>query len=840
MEAINAISIILIHVVAYVAHVALQVIPTRFLNRTRKFEQVDRAESGNTFSFLSKHTSNKQKLFTADSNQRQPTIGTFGKRYLRVPLKYRNKPPRRVYQNAEYFAQEPPTAAEIWTIPSHIPRVKSARIRWYLDDFIPSYPEIDSGTVEGRKKLKAIALEQESGRKPAKFQRTIVPKPCVPNHVVDHLLPPQTTIDEKDVSLKLEESTIHTHNTVLLKAEAITPKETALDNQPREISPVKADQLPETSALVVKTQDYRPVEDKPSTGVETPIIHHFDLIDPLPVPTLCHSVAQIPPSPPTPSPNVSKNYLSTPPENVYSEPMQVDEITAHEMVFMDMTTDGTTDQEIVTPEIISEDVVMAETISPEDINMEEDSPEETAPVDMDTDEAIPVEIISETVTTAEVAPRETVVEAMITEDAPPIEIVSGAVTTQVAIPAEMVPTHTTLSITLSEKMEIDQNASNIFPAAEVVSTDATPIDTPPDGLEFDQGLIRISVAEKMQIDQDDGNEPKEMSWYSSPPQFKGTKRAIVADHYSEQCCRDKKRDLGHYNQQSVYPRDVSLDRFEAEVRLFSPVRLQGMLGEYVKGLSKKLDTSPASRMEQHYLERVIHSPEQSDRDYSFDTRWRNYAASRPHGQRESPFTLDEAINIVTSCLAVSLPSCGWLLRRAEKDFRNELLMEIKYRHEELKQISWSSSWFCPRQAPPHIREDPMGQIQRFSRDYARRFLYHILDEDNLCSYYLRTGGDSDAKYWIHGVKRRSDFISTKDPQIPWCIRRGHNFQLIAKWDHNDMKDCRAFIQFTNMWFGECIAHGSHHSVASKLFGRFDRDRCDWLRHYAGTFPQKEQ
>ncbi|KUI60843.1 High-affinity potassium transport protein [Cytospora mali] len=806
MEVINAISIILIHAVAYVAHVALQAIPTRFLNRTRKFEQVGRAESGNTFSFMLKHTLNKQKLCTADSKQRQPTIGTFGKRYLRVPLKYHNKPPRCVYQNAEYFAQEPPTAAEIWTIPSHIPKVKSARIRWYLDDFLPSYPEIDSGTVKGRKKLKAIALEQESGRKPARFQRTIVPKPYVPNHV----------------------------------PEAITPKETTLDNGPRDISPVEGDQVPESSTLVIMPQEYRLVEEDPSTGVETPIIHHSVPIYPLPIPTLCHSVAQILPSPPTPSPNVSENFLSTPPETVYSELMQVDEITAHEMVFMDMTTEGTTAQEVVTPEIISEDVVMAEAIQPEVMNMEEDSPEETAPVDMDTEEAIPVEIIPETVTTAEVAPKETVVEAMITEDAPPIEIVSGAVTTQVAIPAEMVPTHTIPSMTLSGNMEVDQNASSIFPAAEVVLTDATPIDTPPDGLEVDHGPIRTSVSEEMQVDQNDGNKLKEMSWYSSPPQFKGTKRAIVADHYSEQCCRDKKRDLGQYNQQSVYPRDVSLDRFEAEVRLFSPVRLQGMLGEYVKGLSKKLDTSPASRMERHYLERVIHSPEQSDRDYSFDTRWRNYAASRPHGQRESPFTFDEAIDIVSSCLAVSLHSCGWLLPRAEKDFRDELLLEIKYRHEELKQISWSSSWFCPRQTPPHITEDPMGQIQRFSRDYARRFLYHILDEDNLCSYYLRTGGDSDAKYWINGVKRRSDFISTKDPQIPWCIRRGHNFQLIAKWDHKDMKDCRAFIQFTNMWFEECIAHGSHHSVASKLFGRFDRDRCDWLRHYAGTFPQKEQ
>lgn len=131
----------------------------------------------------------------------------------------------------------------------------------------------------------------------------------------------------------------------------------------------------------------------------------------------------------------------------------------------------------------------------------------------------------------------------------------------------------------------------------------------------------------------------------------------------------------------------------------------------------------------------------------------------------------------------------------------------------------------------------MGKVQRFSRDYTRLFLYDIVDEKNLLSYYLREGGETDIKHWIDGVKRRSEVIRIQDPQTPWCIRREHNFQLLAKWDPAEMKDCRAFVHFTNVWFGEAIAVGSR-SESSKLFRRFDKDRCEWLRHYAGTFPQQ--
>lgn len=51
-----------------------------------------------------------------------------------------------------------------------------------------------------------------------------------------------------------------------------------------------------------------------------------------------------------------------------------------------------------------------------------------------------------------------------------------------------------------------------------------------------------------------------------------------------------------------------------------------------------------------------------------------------------------------------------------------------------------------------------------------------------------------------------------------------------------MKDYRAFMVFTNAWFGECIASGTPSKAAKVKFRRFNKDRYEWLRHYAGNFP----
>lgn len=191
MEIINIISILLIHAVAYVA---LQSTPTCFLNRPRKVEQVDRAASDAIFKYLSEHIPNKQKLCSADIVERKPTVGTFGKRYLQGPLKRRREHQQCVSAADEkLYDQASPTAADIWTIPSHIPKVKSARILWYLDDFIPSHPEIDSSTMNGRKKLKTIALDEEKRRKLATLPPVVLPPRPVPTPVNHHLPPLQTT-----------------------------------------------------------------------------------------------------------------------------------------------------------------------------------------------------------------------------------------------------------------------------------------------------------------------------------------------------------------------------------------------------------------------------------------------------------------------------------------------------------------------------------------------------------------------------------------------------------------------------------------------------------------------
>lgn len=186
MEVINVVSILLVHAVAYIA---LQVAPTRFLNRAHKVEQVEQVNAA------------------ASINKPRPAVGTFGKRYLQRG----RKPPRRILHvdDDEYCVQAWPTAADIWTIPSHVPKVKSARILWYLNEFIPAHPDIDSSTVEGRQKLKAIALEEEKGRKPARFHPVSAPKPSLtpistlepaptptPTSVAHHLISPPETITD--------------------------------------------------------------------------------------------------------------------------------------------------------------------------------------------------------------------------------------------------------------------------------------------------------------------------------------------------------------------------------------------------------------------------------------------------------------------------------------------------------------------------------------------------------------------------------------------------------------------------------------------------------------------
>lgn len=65
-------------------------------------------------------------------------------------------------------AAPPPTTtfADIMRIPSHIPKVKSARLRW-LDRLLAAHPEIDGCTEEGRTRLQKIALAAEEARRPA-------------------------------------------------------------------------------------------------------------------------------------------------------------------------------------------------------------------------------------------------------------------------------------------------------------------------------------------------------------------------------------------------------------------------------------------------------------------------------------------------------------------------------------------------------------------------------------------------------------------------------------------------------------------------------------------------
>ncbi|ROV93815.1 hypothetical protein VMCG_08766 [Cytospora schulzeri] len=750
MDIISIIFILLIHAVAYVA---LQTTPTRFLNRARKFEQVDRATSDAIFEYLSVNVSSQQTLCFAGINECKPTI-------------------------------------------------KSARILWYLNDFIPSHPDIDPSTIHGRKKLKMIALEEEKRRKPSRSHLISMllkpaPSPVDATPLKMEATPRKDITTEHHLPQKVLRETTSPVEVILEATQEATPKK----DVEMEDGPVEGDRVLEITSENLP-QEHSLMEDIPSTVTEEPTVHHHIPIPDPPNSIPHHIVAEMPGSPPTPPPtplNVIEDRLpslSSPTEDIVFEPMHVEDTTAQDLIPEEMITGKTAAQEIITSEVIQEDTVMEEAI-PEDVDSEDTFTEEATPDEMIIEETTPAARISVDMTSGEATPEAAIPEEMAIEATMPAEMITGETTKAAPF----------------EAMEVDQDARDTAPAAET---------------QIDQGNVKTPTVQ-----------PPPAHWYAKPVQHKGTKRFIVADHYSEQCCREKRRGGDQGNRQAVYPRDVSLDRFQAGVRLFPPVRLQLMLEGYVAVRIYNLNLS-TTRLERHYLERLIRTPEQNDKDYSFDTLWRNYAASRPYGQREPPFTLDEAVSLITSCLAASLPNNDWFVRNAEHDFREELLKEVKGRYEELKEISWSSSWVSPRQNAPHLAQDPTGQIQRFSRDYARKFLYYIIDKDNLRASFLSDGGGNNADYWIDGVRRRSDFISIRDPKTPWYLRRENNFQLLATWGHDDMKDCRDFMHFTNVWFGECIASGTPPEAAKIKFGRFDKDRCDWLRHYAGAFPQKKQ
>lgn len=198
MVIIKAVSILIIHAVAYIAYVALQAAPTRSLERTRRSKQTDRSTSDAVFDSISERITDIKETSFSDIQKCHPRFDSFGKRYFQRSLERRHESPQYVRDEAEEYDQASPTAAEIWIIPSHISRLKSARILWYLNVFIPAHPDIDSGTVEGRKKLKAIALEEEKGRKstPARLPPKRAPEPVrVTTSMDDHLSPTETTSD---------------------------------------------------------------------------------------------------------------------------------------------------------------------------------------------------------------------------------------------------------------------------------------------------------------------------------------------------------------------------------------------------------------------------------------------------------------------------------------------------------------------------------------------------------------------------------------------------------------------------------------------------------------------
>lgn len=628
------------------------------------------------------------------------------------------------------------------------------------------------------------------------------------------------------------------------------PELNSLNLLEQQTIPVEGDRIPE-SALNIVPQKAAAIEACAGAYATEPTACVQRLIStPRPLtPTFYHSVAEIVSFPSTPPSSVVEIHPvpSSPLEDMDSQPncpapvpIEAEETTAQDITLEDMVTEKTSSQEMIAPEVFQGDIVMGMTVQVEvtqDSGLEDMITEEATPMemtqalvleDMVIEEAIPREIIQEkpleTMVTEEVAPAEIIDELtskdIIMEEATSTEF-PQALASEEMVMEDAIPGRTTQE-TIHENMVTEEDSP-----AETVPTKPTP----------------TTPSENMGAHQCNEYKPQKLSplaaWYAKPPHGKEIKRSIVPDHYGERRCSDKERHRIQGDQQSVYPADVSLDRFRAEVRLFPPVRLQLMLNYYVACRIRELDSRSAG-IEGNYLERVIRTPEQCRRDYSFDAHWRNYASSRPYDQRQPPFTFHEAIDLVTGCLAAALPEGGQLVRRAEQDFRKELEMEVRQRHEALEEMSWLSSWVCPRRKPPHLAEDPLGQMQKFSRDYARRFLSHLLDEDSLRYYCLGEDVGSDTKKWIQGVRTRSDFISIRHPQTPWCIRRQSDFWMCTKWCHDDMKNCQSFMQFTNTWFKECMAYDSPVPVVKKLYVRFDRDRCDWLKHYAGEFPHREQ
>ncbi|KAK7728347.1 hypothetical protein SLS53_005965 [Cytospora paraplurivora] len=799
MAIFNVILILIIHAIAYVA---LQAGPTRSLKRTRNLKQTDRATSDAAFDSISERITNNEETSSADIKKCHPSFDSFGKRYFKRPLERCHESPH-VWDEAEEYDQASPTAAEIWTIPSHISKVKSARILWYLKEFVPAHLDIDSGTVEGRKKLKAIALEEEKGRKstpariPSKREKKDIQHQAIKsenNPVVERTrnisiveANPVQDCRVEDGPMQAGYSSHDEHPIQMSPPACLTPETAGYKGLLQQTNKV-----PERTLEIILHDD-SPVGASLSASLEEPPTarHPSPVLDP-PFTTTLQNVAEIPSSVLRNHPELVENtdIPQYPPEDIDIEPtsaviipIQEEETTAQDIILDDMVIGTTNTQEVVMTEVVPEDIVMGEAISVDTSN------QEMITEDMATEETVTTEITKLQIFPEDVLMQESITEEALRQEMGPDDMITDEVLT-----------------CSSEDVEVEQGDRSIPPATE------------------------------MEVEQNNENATKRETplavWYANQPQCRGLKRSIVPDHYGE----EHERHGGNHSQRAVYPRDASFERFRAEVRLFPPIRLQLMLSSYVAGRLQEADGMLAN-VERHYLERVIRTPEQSDRENSFDAHWRKYAASRPHGQREPPFTLEEAVDLVTNCIAASLPHSGWVVRRAEQDFRDELQREVKHRHEELKRMSWSSSWVCPRRSPPHLAKDPMGKVQKFSRDYTRLFLYDTLDEENLRSYYLREGGETDTKHWIDGVKRRSDFISIRDPQTPWCIRREHNFQLLAKWDYAEMKDCRAFIHFTNLWFGEAIAVGSR-SESFNLFRRFDKDRCEWLRQYAGTFPEQ--
>lgn len=171
--------------------VAAQILPTHSINRSLKMERVDEAINEATDFDVVAAAAAASKAHEAHEAKRRKTmfapVGFEGLRKTHVP-------PSRIRAalrsgNVDALATDifigvytvrcpksqpqprsaaPPTTtfADIMRIPSHIPKVKSARLRW-LDQLLASHPEIDGCTEEGRNRLKEIAIAADEARRPA-------------------------------------------------------------------------------------------------------------------------------------------------------------------------------------------------------------------------------------------------------------------------------------------------------------------------------------------------------------------------------------------------------------------------------------------------------------------------------------------------------------------------------------------------------------------------------------------------------------------------------------------------------------------------------------------------